>query len=157
MEVNEIEVTERAKRRPIQYVISESGCWNCTSHCRNSDGYSMIKSYGKEIGIHRYMYRKYFGEIPEGLVIRHKCDNPNCINPNHLEIGTIQDNVDDRVKRGRQSHLGSKGEKNGRAKLTQLQVDEIRKDNRANLIICSEYKVALTQIYSIKSFKSWRV
>lgn len=73
-------------------------------------------------GAHRIMYAITHGEIPDGLIVRHKCDNPPCVNPEHLEIGTHQDNFADRDKRGR----AAKGEKNGNVKLTQAQVDEIR-------------------------------
>ncbi|MCL8077200.1 HNH endonuclease [Enterobacter hormaechei] len=91
---------------------------------KNEQGYGRIKVKGKLIHIHRFAYCVANGltldEI-DGLVIRHKCDNPSCINPSHLETGTPMENVQDRVKRGR----SASGEKNGVAKLTARQVEEI--------------------------------
>src|SRR4051812_21046615 len=56
---------------------------------------------GKMVGAHVAAYRMYVGEIPEGHQIRHKCDVPRCVNPEHLETGTIRQNADDRITRGR--------------------------------------------------------
>lgn len=60
-------------------------------------GASPLKAY-------RVAYEMFNGAIPSGFVIRHKCDNPNCVNPNHLEVGTQKDNAQDMVKRGRMNH-----------------------------------------------------
>lgn len=50
---------------------------------------------------HRQVYEQHHGEIPAGLVVRHKCDNPGCINIDHLELGTVKDNCNDKIKRMR--------------------------------------------------------
>ncbi|EOC0398822.1 HNH endonuclease [Cronobacter sakazakii] len=90
----------------------------------NDRGYGRIKVKGEIILAHRFAYCIANGltlkEI-EGMVIRHKCDNPTCINPTHLETGTQMDNIRDRNKRGRTAS----GELNGSAKLTVEQVEEI--------------------------------
>ncbi|EBO9780709.1 hypothetical protein ZD92_20245 [Salmonella enterica subsp. enterica] len=95
---------------------------------RSEDGYGIQKYRGKTVKAHRLAYCQANGlELKDitGLVVRHKCDNPACINPLHLEIGTQADNNRDRAERNRSAHLS--GEKNGRAKLTKEQVDEIRR------------------------------
>ena len=153
MLTGEIEVEGRKNRRLIKYEITETGCWNCTSHYKNRQGYPCIGIYKKNTLMSRYIYERNFGEIPKGLLIRHKCDNPTCINPSHLELGTNQENMSDKVNRNRQSR--SKGELHGMAKITKNQVEDIRKDNRSQLIIAKQYKVSQSQISNIKKMKNW--
>lgn len=93
----------------------------------NAYGYGTLKYYGRVLMAHRVVYCGVNGipyEAIAGDVVRHDCDNPACINPEHLSIGTTQDNVDDKMRRGR--HQCCAGENNGRAKLTNAQSDEIR-------------------------------
>lgn len=80
-----------------RYIIDiESDCWNWKDKI-NEDGYGY---YNTKLA-HRLFYEMYIGDIIEGLLICHTCDNPKCVNPNHLYMGTNQDNMDDMVKRGR--------------------------------------------------------
>jgi hypothetical protein len=88
-------------KNDITYTISSTGCWECNSHARNSKGYPFFSRDGKFQKIARYIYEQKYGAIPEGMVIRHKCNNPKCINPDHLEIGTHKENKGDMVNRGR--------------------------------------------------------
>lgn len=70
--------------------------------CLNSDGYPRCVWKGSTNGkVHRIVYELYYKQDIDGLVVRHKCDNPLCINPSHLEIGTNVDNLKDRHDRGR--------------------------------------------------------
>lgn len=86
-----------------------------------SSGHGTISMNGKRIGIHRLMYQHTFGEIPEGLLVRHKCDNPPCVNPSHLELGTHWDNCNDKMKRGR----AVIGEMRSNSELTEKDVEKI--------------------------------
>lgn len=97
------DLSDNCKR--IKYKINGE-CWECTSHAR-VNGYPKIYRENKIYYMNRYIYSLYNGEIPENMVIRHKCDNRKCINPEHLEIGTQKDNMQDMVKRGR-SNKGKK-------------------------------------------------
>lgn len=87
--------------RPMRYKIDKNGCFNCISHKPNRDGYPMYRIRGKTWIMSRFIYTEMFGEIPDGLVVRHKCDNPRCVNPEHLETGTVYDNNRDMLIRGR--------------------------------------------------------
>ena len=76
---------------------------------RNPKGYGVAHAFGRTQLAHRIAWIFSFGDIPPGLCVCHHCDNPPCINPGHLFIGTNQDNVDDCVSKGRQA----KGDLNG--------------------------------------------
>lgn len=117
-----------ANTRPIEdrfwLKVDQSGggdaCWPWTGK-RRGNGYGVLWD-GGEKPTHRVAYELTIGPIPEGLVIRHKCDNPPCCNPRHLEIGTVAENNRDTAERGR----STMGEKNARAVLTNDEVREIR-------------------------------
>jgi hypothetical protein len=77
-------------------------CWPWTGIC-DEYGYGRVHFMTSKIKAHRVSYEMVNGPIPEGLIIRHKCDNPNCVNPSHLCVGTQKDNMQDASKRMRLS------------------------------------------------------
>lgn len=100
---------------------------SCVQHTRyqDKDGYGFCKVNGKTTRLHRQVYCQYNNVTLEsiaGLLVRHSCDNTRCINPEHLLIGTAQDNMDDKVLRDRQN----KGTTHGMVKLTPEEVEYIR-------------------------------
>lgn len=123
-------------------------CWEwkaamAGAHGRNPRG--AIKKNGKMFQAHRIAYEERFGPIPGGLLVRHKCDNGLCCNPEHLETGTHQDNCDDMWRRGRQGVVRAKnccrgdrhwtrlhpdrvfrGERNPNLRLTDAQVEDLK-------------------------------
>lgn len=131
----------------------ENGCRNWTG-CLNSYGYGSFRDGTKRVGAHRFAYKLKHGPIPQGLCVRHRCDNRRCVEDSHLELGTNQDNVNDRMSRGR--HNCGRGETHGKAKLTEKQVLAIRADTRAQKTIAAEYRVSHTVICQIKTQKLWR-
>ena len=124
-------------------------------------GYGIIHIKGKTVYEHCLAYCKANGLLLAdivGKVVRHRCDNPACINPEHLVLGTVQDNVDDREFRGRGNHevKGKRGEENNANKLTELQVAEIKGHTRYSQRQLAEmYNVNQSTILRILQGKTW--
>lgn len=101
-------------------------CWPFSggdSRCRS--GHRQVWHDGRMDQVHRAVWELEHGQIPDGMVVRHRCDNPSCVNPAHLELGSVADNNRDRDERGR--HIPLPGMKNGNAKLTREEAVEIRR------------------------------
>ena len=146
---------KKGQTKKIEWEVDENGCHICTSHHKSKAGYFKIKSNGKNKTMHSYVYsQKYLNgeEVKMPLLVRHKCDNPSCINPEHLEIGTSFDNANDRVKRGR----GAMGENGGNSKLTTQQVIDIFYSNNRYDVISEKFKISKYIINCIRCGKLWR-
>lgn len=144
-----------SRLKPFEFEVDKNGCFVCHSHSKNHDGYIQIRRLRRTTRLHRYIFEECFGPIEEGMVIRHKCDNRACINPEHLEIGTQKENVDDMVERGRTA----KGEKLKQSDLTEKDVIDIRSKNDAGYTykrLAEEYGVSITCIGDICRRWSWR-
>lgn len=113
------------KHRDKMVVGRPEDCWPWTAATRH--GYGMVWARGAVRAAHREAYEAVQGSgSADGLVIRHRCDNPPCVNPGHLQSGTQADNVRDKIERGRARYAPSKGVDNGCAKLTEDEVRAIR-------------------------------
>jgi len=141
-------------------VDKECECWNWTGCLRR--GYGIFWFNGTDRRAHRYSYIIHHPltfdllEHPD-ICVCHKCDNPKCVNPAHLFLGSNADNMDDKMEKGRSAD--KKGEKNGRAILTETQVREIRSRYLAGISrrqLEIEYGIKKTTIYKIISRKSWK-
>lgn len=105
--------------------VSEEGCWEWDGYI-NKYGYGEICVYKeKEKRTHRWSYRLFYGEIEKGKFICHTCDNRKCVNPEHLFISNAKDNINDMHDKGR--WCDRKGEKHPLSRLTDNEVDEIKK------------------------------
>jgi len=128
------------------------GCWGWTG-CVAGNGYGKLKVCRRYVSAHRLAWFFRHDEWPaEGLVVRHKCDNPGCVRPDHLEIGTHADNVADKVAKGRQA----RGTRTNNAKLTEAQVLAIRGDPRPQRAIAAEYGVGQSLVSRIRASKRWQ-
>ena len=138
------------------WTVADNGCWEICG-TRHRQGYGVIGVSGHNKYAHRLAYETWVGAIPEGMVVRHKCDNPPCINPKHLELGNQKDNMRDRDERGRRTP--ARGEKNGYAKLKESDIPVIRarlKRGDTHKSIANDFGVSRTVIYLIKNNKTWR-
>ena len=141
--------------KPIEYDISEQGCFECVSHAFDQQNYPLVKRNGRMNRISRYIYEACFGYIPLGNVVRHKCDNPKCINPEHLELGTHKQNMNDMVSRNR----SAKGSHNGSSRLSEADVRKIknmRSEGKTYKRLSNEFGVSITSIHLICSGKKWK-
>jgi hypothetical protein len=104
-----------------------TGCWIWLG-LKSQKGYGSISYQGKGVRTHRLAWQLTNGQIPPGMMVCHSCDNPSCINPDHLFLGTNSDNQKDRVSKGRKNRGEfKKGESHWCSKLTRAQVDEMRR------------------------------
>ncbi len=139
--------------KPIQYIIDEKkGCHLCISHTQDTPGYTYLKRNGKSQGTHCYLYKITKGEIKKGNVIMHMCNTPQCINPEHLEQGTRQDDTNHKVLSGRHCY----GEKHPRAKLTEEQVMMIRSSEEKGVKLGKELGYDSSAISKIRKNKRWK-
>ena len=133
-----------------------SGCWLYISY-PDRGGYGKIRFNNKHMKAHRVSWIIHNNEIPINKLVLHKCDNPACVNPKHLFIGTQKDNMRDMVLKGRKSLKPTVvGENSHRAKFTETDIINIRNDPRNNAEIAREYCVTTPAIRSIKIRKTWK-
>ena len=96
----------RVKYKESFYIINETtSCWEWIG-CKWKSGYGYLRINRKHISAHRYMYELYKGAIPDGYCVCHSCDNPSCVNPEHLWLGTQGDNMRDAYQKGRRNQKG---------------------------------------------------
>lgn len=150
-------------------VNEETGCWEWIG-LRDKNGYGRIKLERKTRGVHRVFYSIMISDVPDEMLVCHHCDNPPCCNPEHLFLGTNQDNTADRHKKGRDAsgdrhfsrthpELLARGKKNGSAKLTDADVLEIRERYIPYRCSCpmlaAEFNVSKSAIFRIVKRKNW--
>lgn len=136
-------------------VKDDGRCWEWLGSIYRH-GYGQFASGTEWRYAHRTAYLFEVGEIPRGLCVLHMCDNRSCVNPGHLFLGTHQDNMDDMVSKGRQSHPVASGERNGRAILTRGQVEFIRSIVGQNSVLAGAYGVKPVTITKARNGSNWR-
>tara|TARA_R110000751_G_C13691239_1_gene472360 strand:- start:309 stop:848 length:540 start_codon:yes stop_codon:yes gene_type:complete len=129
------------------------GCW-LWNKARITKGYGHLRRDGTMVLAHRAMFEMFVGPIPDGMFVLHKCDNPPCVNPEHLFLGTQKENMADKIAKGRGNH--AKGEANSSAKLTEAQVLEIRSATEIHREIGVLFGVAQQTVSNIKNRRTWQ-
>lgn len=139
-----------------KFVQKTESCWLWTGNKSNWN-YGLFKAGEKDTYSHRFSWILHHGPIPEGMCVLHRCDNPPCINPDHLFLGTFADNTHDMHKKGRANT--SKGSQHCHAKLTESQVAEIRRryalGNITQSELGAEFGVHRVSIRRIIKRKVW--
>ena len=128
-------------------------CWEFKGHVHSIYGYGYFQHNYKRYRAHRLAYTLTKGSIPPGQIVRHKCDNPCCCNPDHLELGTHADNNRDTRERGRFTTV--RGTSTSNCTLSEEQVLEIYSANGTHASIGLKYGVSKQQVQRIKARKSW--
>ena len=130
-------------------------CWLWVGF-RDPNGYGRLMVKGKPELVHRLSWAIHYGGIPQGKFVLHKCDISPCVNPEHLYIGTQFDNMADMWTRGRSNPGHVFGENHGMAKLTEIQVLEIRQSKEIGQILAEQYNVSNTTISDIRTRRIWK-
>ena len=125
-------------------------CWPWQGR-RDRHGYGVAPSGSPERSAHRTAYRLVHGPIPDGLQVRHRCDNPPCCNPEHLLLGSQADNMADRSQRGRVAA----GARNGRAKATPDLVRALRAGKLSIAEYCEAAGVDRSTAYQTRKGRIW--
>lgn len=148
---------DKFKRRLLSRieVCDQTGCWNWTAS-KTQRGYGQFWNGVTMRSSHRVSYELHRGPIAEGMHVLHRCDNPACINPDHLFLGTNADNMADRDAKGR----GARGQRYKFTKLTPEDVLAIRAaegtEGPARHAIAAKYGISNKYIRKIWDRKSWR-
>lgn len=124
--------------------VANNGCreWQGTL---DRDGYGKLNHNGVKMPAHRFAYQRFVGDIPEGLLVCHKCDNRKCCNPEHLFLGTAKDNANDMVFKNRQrkgaTHPNFKSDENAISKVLAL-----KSEGKTNSFIAKTLGVSRSSI-----------
>lgn len=132
--------------------ITESGCWIWTGSL-NKHGYGRLTFGAKtNIGAHRASYELMHGKIPDGLFALHRCDIKCCVNPDHIFIGTQQENMSDKVAKNRQA----KGHRHGMSKLTEEQAKEAKFGRARSSELAKKFNCSAVMIRQIRGGLYWK-
>ena len=135
---------------------TERGCmeWPIS---RQPSGYGQMTIDAVPATSHRLAWRVFKGEIPVGMSVLHRCDNPPCCNPEHLWLGTDADNIADMHRKGRYSTANrAHGARHGMTSLTEDQVMEIRASRGSEVMLAGKYGVCSSTIHNIRRGKTWK-
>lgn len=134
-----------------------TGCLEWQKSC-SGNGYGQLWTGQSNNSAHTVAYSIHYGEIPDGMMVRHKCDNRKCANPDHLELGTNKQNMEDRSNRGHDKIVTYGGEQHFNAQLTDDDVIKMREMagmGRTALDISKKFNVSLSAASRAISGHTW--
>lgn len=152
---------EKSVNRFLAKIKNAELCWEWTG-ALDGHGYGQMLVNKKGISAYRFAWQTFYGEIPKGMSVCHKCDNPICVNPLHLFLGTHADNMADMAAKGRADNGHLQGEDHPMCKLTEKDVLEIRRvyitshKEFGAVPLAKKYNVTSSMIYLIAKRKSWK-
>ena len=137
-------------------VVKGPDCWGWKGHKR--DGYGVLTvGHNCQGKAHRFSYELHNGPIPEGMFVCHHCDNRACARPDHLFLGTAQDNTTDMLAKGREArNTGHPGTSHAMAKLTERAVRTILRSKGPARIMAAKFNVSESTIYMIRGRHIWK-
>ncbi len=149
-----------SKLKASSVVCDSTGC-RLWTRGRNGDGYGLVWVRGRgQLLAHRVAYEIWCGPIVRGLFVCHRCDNPACINPQHLWLGTNRDNAQDMASKGRSPRGQKSAQENSNAKLTNVQVLAIRQRHSTEGLgerrLSRMYRVSRGCIQQILERRTWK-
>lgn len=147
----------RARIKPVSdrlknYYVDGLGCWIWMG-ALNNKGYGQISVGGKSELAHRIMYANTIGMLTPQIVLRHRCDNPRCVNPEHLEPGTKADNSQDMLRRGRAAHQSKKDWQ--ARKLSDQDVADIYISKKSGKYLAEKFSISQSIISGIRNGRVW--
>lgn len=154
-ELSWCELSPRERLEKFTKINPDTECW-IWAGSKNKKGYGQIHFEGKTRIAHRVSYEINIGGIPKNILVCHSCDNPSCINPSHLFLGTNLDNSNDKFSKGRGRALI--GQENGNSKLSTDEVIKIKsmlKNNESSYSIARKFNVKGETVLSIKNKLTW--
>jgi hypothetical protein len=149
-------------------VRKTSGCWIWTAHCLPQGYGQFALTCNKPVKAHRFAYEVTYGAIPAGLMVCHRCDNPSCVRPKHLFLGTAKDNTHDSIRKSRayvgqsgpsaHKHRYPKGERCRQAKLTEDNVRHIiaSATTKTRTELAKSLGVSIALVCAILKGRAWR-
>lgn len=144
--------------RFLRHIDRTDTCWVWTGNT-SRNGYGSIQEGGrnsKTVSAHRYSYEIHKGRIPNGMVVMHACDNPSCVNPEHLSVGTPQENTQDMIRKGRKRTVAPLGINNGKSKLNDDLVRYIRNNReKSHASLARELGLSQNCIRGVRSGRTW--
>lgn len=129
-------------------------CWLWVGF-KDPNGYGRLNIAGIPMLASRLSYQLHFGDIPDGKYVCHKCDNPSCVNPEHLFLGTQRDNVADMISKGRARKRGMPGTEHPASKLDEDAVREIRRSDQTDAELAERFQVSRPTIHAVRKRKTW--
>jgi hypothetical protein len=142
-----------------RFVQKSDGCWIWTGN-KSGPGYGRIAIGPKKLGYvqaHRLSWEMHNNQqIQDGMVVMHKCDNPSCVNPSHLMVGSYKENTQDMIAKGRKRTIAPVGEENGKAVLTIEQAREVKQSSLSMAALARKFGVSSNCIRGVRIGRTWK-
>lgn len=142
-----------------RFVDKSDDCWMWKGN-KSKSGYGRISVGQKTLGYvqaHRLSWEiSHKQKIPPGMVVMHKCDNPSCVNPEHLKIGTYKENTLDMISKGRKRTVFVVGEQNGKSLLTADQAKEIKESSLSTAALARKFFVSPNCVRGVRIGRTWK-